>query len=152
MLCFAVRLFLASPNWWCVVFSLPLCSLCVLLEHALKHYFPTCGNFAIDLEHAQACFLVLSRCSCCAAVCVWFCAKLAKQWRKIVEGFLRSEKSIFPFFSLFSASFSYFFFLFHWRARDTRTARKAKTSIGGEIGHGSVLFAVGVSLVRHLTH
>ena len=33
-------------------------------------------------------------------------------------GFLRSEKSIFPFFFFFSASFCRFFFLFHWRARD----------------------------------
>ena len=37
---------------------------------------------------------------------------------KIMGGFLRSEKSIFPFFYLFSASFSCFFFLLHWRARD----------------------------------
>ena len=37
---------------------------------------------------------------------------------KIVGGFLRSEKSIFPFFYLSSAPFSCFFFLFQWRARD----------------------------------
>ena len=36
---------------------------------------------------------------------------------KIVGGFLRSEKPIFLFFSLFSASFSCCFFLFRWRAR-----------------------------------
>ena len=36
---------------------------------------------------------------------------------KIVGGFLRSEKPIFLFFSLFSASFSCCFFLFRWRSR-----------------------------------
>ena len=35
---------------------------------------------------------------------------------KTMGGFLRSEKSVFPCFSLFSALFSFFFFLFHWRA------------------------------------
>ena len=40
---------------------------------------------------------------------------------EIVGGFLRSKKPIFRFFCLFSVSFSCFFFLFHWRARDCRT-------------------------------
>ena len=35
---------------------------------------------------------------------------------KIVGGFLKSENPIFPFLYLFSASFSCFIFLFHWRA------------------------------------
>ena len=124
-LCWCVySLYLATPKsnrGYVCCFPLPLWSLCVLLQHALKHYSPTCGHFAVVLERAQACFLDFSRCSCCAAVCRRFSADLAKQWRKIVGGFLRSEKSIFPFPFIFSASFSCFFFLFHWRARDKKT-------------------------------
>ena len=72
----------------------------------------TCGHFAIDLERAQACFLVFSRCSCCAAVCGGFFADLAKQWHKIVGGFLRSENSIFPFvFLVLCVFFLLFLFL-----------------------------------------
>ena len=47
-------------------------------------------------------------------------ADLTKQQRKIVGGFLRSEKWIFLFFYLFSASFPCLVLLFHWRTRDKR--------------------------------
>ena len=101
-------------------FLFPLCSLCVLLEHALKHYSPTCGHFAIVLERAQACFLVFSRCSWCPAVCGGFFANLAKQWRKIVGGFLGSDKLILPFFFLvFCVVFSFFPLIPLTRARHT---------------------------------
>ena len=86
---FVYSLYLATPKSkrGCVCcFPFPLCSLCVLLEHALKHYSPTCRHFAIVLERAQACFLDFSRCLCCAAVCGGFFANLAEQWRKIGEG------------------------------------------------------------------
>ena len=76
------------------------------------HYSPTRGHFAIELERAQASFLVFSLCLSCAAVCGGFFADLAKQWRKIVAGFLRLEESIFPFFSFFLRRFLVFSFHF----------------------------------------
>ena len=48
---------------------------------------------------------------------------------KIVGGFLRSEKRIFSFFSLFSASLSCFFLLFHWRARDHQHHRSIRAAV-----------------------
>ena len=101
MCLFVYSLYLATPKSkrGCMCcFPFPLCSFCVLLQHALKHYSPTFGHFAIVLERTQACFLDFPRCSCCAAVCGGFFADPAKQWRKIVGGLLRSEKSIFPLF------------------------------------------------------
>ena len=69
---------------WCL--SFPFCAVSVVLEHALKHEFPTCGHFAIVLARAQGSFLFFSLCSCCVAVCVGFFADLAKQWRKKIGG------------------------------------------------------------------
>ena len=60
----------------------PLLALCVVLEHALKHFFATCWPFAIILAGAQAispCFhslFMLFRCVW------WISADLAEQWRQ----------------------------------------------------------------------
>ena len=58
---------------------------------------------------------------------------------KVMGGFLRSKKSVFPCLYLFSALFSCFFFLFHWRARDTEPDGVVSV---GRFGQFSTFFAI----------
>ena len=68
-----------------------------------------------------ACFLPLFALCCCVR---WiFRRPRPTVAQKIVWGFLRSEKRIFLFFSLFSASFSCFFFSFRWCTRESKNTK-----------------------------
>ena len=148
----ACGLIALSPlSFWAVVspyLPFPLRAFCVLLEHAPKHCFPTCGDFAIVLAFAQAislCFLSLFVLCCCVW---WIFADLAKQWRKTRGRFLRSEKTIFPFFYLFSAPFFCSFFLFFNKSRcevlgAQRCARQHKTLLQWSSGF-NVLYERGL--------
>ena len=78
-------------------------------------------------------FLTLFGLCCCVR---WiFCQPRQTVAQKIVGGFLRLEKRIFPFFSLFSASFSCFFLLFLWRARDRGSGSGGSRVPGGSWWH-----------------
>ena len=104
---------------WCLPF--PLCALCVLFGRALKPYpnsllAGTLLLFWSVHKQVHLLFLFVRVVLLCV---VDFSPTSPDSGAKIVGGFLRSEKSIFPFFYSFTASFPVFSFYFTGARRTT---------------------------------
>ena len=97
----------------CGAFSFPYVHLVWCWStHSSTNFLLACTLLLFWCAHKQF-LLVFSRFLCFFAVCGGFSPTAPNSGAQIVGGVQMSEKTVFPFFYLFSVSFSCFFFEFH---------------------------------------